>query len=120
MKEDQIILKIKSGQYVRAHDALLRLKKHLGIKFGKKYKIGARSIMVDKYKIEFSLDQKPIKSIKVPFVKEITLDSENQMCKIVFEKLNEEFLRENYIDRIIRFDSFGVQAYIVTKDFVIL
>lgn len=102
LNKDQLIMKIKSGQYVRAHDALLRLQKHLGVKLGKKYKIGARSIMVDTYKIEFSLDQKPINTIKVPFIKNITLDSENQRCEIILENLTEEFLRENYIDRIIK------------------
>ncbi len=110
---DQILLSIESSQYVRAHDALLRLKKHLGLSLGKKYKIGARSVIADIYKIQFSLDQKPLSEIRVPFVKNIDFDLENLICSITFENLTEEFLRENSIDRIIKLikDKIAAQYY---------
>lgn len=102
LKDDYLQVTISSGQYVRAHDALLRLKKNLGIKLGKKHKLGARAIVADKYVIEFPLQKKPLEEFKIPFVKEIRLDGENLLCSLTFENLTEEFLRENYIDRIIR------------------
>ncbi len=99
---DQIQFTIESGQYVRSHDALLRLKKNFGMKFGKKYQVGARTVSADEYTIEIPLKQKPLKDFKLPFVSELKLDYENLKCTLIFKELNEEFLRENYIDRIIR------------------
>ncbi len=102
LKDDQILITIVSGQYVRPHEALLRLKKNFGLKLSKKYKIGVRSITADKYFIEIPLLQKPKKEFGLPFVSELKLDNENLTCNLTFENLSEEFLRENYIDRIIR------------------
>jgi seryl-tRNA synthetase len=102
LKDNEILMTIISGQYVRSHDALLRLKKSFGIKFGKQYKVGVRTVAADKYTIEFSLNQKPLKEFQIPFVKSIKLDSENMQCTLVFEKLDEDFLSHNYIDRIIK------------------
>lgn len=113
IKDDYIQVTITSGQYVRPHEALLRLKKNLGTILGKKYQLGARAISVDKYVIELPLKQKPLEKFKLPFVDELELDGENLTSKVVFKNLNEEFLRENYIDRIIRLinDKIALQHY---------
>ncbi len=102
LKDDNVQVTITSGQYVRSHDALLRLKKNFGIKFGKKYKVGARTVQADQYFIDFTISKKPLKDFEVPFVKEINFDTDNLRCNLVFEDLDEEFLQHNYIDRIIR------------------
>jgi seryl-tRNA synthetase len=102
LKDNSIHLTITSGQYVRPHEAILRLKKNFGDKFGKKYKLGVRTVSADNYLIDFPITQKPTQEFSLPFVKEIKLDSENLECHLAFEGLDEEFLRQNYIDRIIR------------------
>ena len=99
---DQLALTINSGQFVRPHDALFRLKKNFGMEFGKKYKVGARTVTADYYSIEFPITRAPRNKFMIPFVKAIEIDADNLKCRIILENLNEEFLRENHIDRMIR------------------
>ncbi len=49
---NKIDLVIESDRYVRAHDALLRLRKPLSELLGKQYHIGVRGIDVGKFEIE--------------------------------------------------------------------
>jgi seryl-tRNA synthetase len=55
LKDNSIHLTITSGQYVRPHEAILRLKKNFGDKFGKKYKLGVRTVSADNYLIDFPI-----------------------------------------------------------------
>ncbi|UEC41808.1 MAG: hypothetical protein METHAR1v1_70001, partial [Methanothrix sp.] len=50
--ETEISVVIESDRYVRAHDALLRLRRPLADLLGKKYRIGVRGIEVERYEIE--------------------------------------------------------------------
>ena len=102
IENDTILITLTSGQHVRAHDALLRLKKNLGLSMGKKHKLGARMAIADLLKIEFQLTRAPLEDIKVPFINEIQIDSGNLVCIVKLENLTEEFMSENYIDRILR------------------
>ncbi|MEM2924219.1 MAG: serine--tRNA ligase [Methanocellales archaeon] len=63
-------LEILSGRYVRAHDAILRLRKPLAALLGQKYRIGIRGIEVEAFNIEVKADQ-PLKELKIPFIKEM-------------------------------------------------
>jgi seryl-tRNA synthetase len=102
LDNNSVNLTISSGQYVRPHDALFRLKKQFGEVFGKEYKLGVRSVIAENYNIEFPITQKPLRDVKVPFVTKLEIDTNEMVCRINFQNLDEEFLRENYIDRIIR------------------
>ena len=53
--DDKLQVTITSGQYVRAHDALLRLKKSIGVELGKKFKLGTRTVVADEYFIEIPI-----------------------------------------------------------------
>jgi seryl-tRNA synthetase len=99
INKTEISLEIESGTHVRAHEALLRLKKNIGQAFGKKYKLGARSISIFEYVITIELEQTPKKEFTVPFV--TRLEFQDKSCTIVFNDIDEEFLLNNYIDRII-------------------
>jgi len=96
---DEIKMTIKSGRYVRPHDAVFRIRNFLSQELGKKHKIGVREVKGKRYEIKFELDYEPKKEIKIPFIKSISIDGKN--CTIVLENLDEEFLQRNYVDRLV-------------------
>jgi seryl-tRNA synthetase len=99
IKGDTISIEIESGTHVRAHDALIRLKKNLGQMLGKKYKMGARSIAIDELVISFELERELKKEFTVPLVEGI--EFKGNSCTVVLKHLDEEFIQNNYIDRIL-------------------
>lgn len=100
VEKNKLQLEIYSERYVRAHDALLRLKKGLSQKLGKKYHIGARSIFIRNLNIKFRLEKKPKTKFTIPFANFI--EFKNKECTLKLKNIDEEFLRKNYIDRMIR------------------
>jgi len=99
LKGKRIDVHIKSGRYVRAHDALVRLRKAIATELGAKHKIGARDAQITKYMVEIELDSAPERPFTVPFVKSI--DFKDKKARIEFEKLTDEQLSANYVDRIV-------------------
>ena len=97
--KQMINIEIESGTHVRAHEALLRLKKNIGMALGKKYKMGARSVFIDEYVIDIELAQEHKEEFTVPFVESLKFGEKS--CKLIFKDLDEEFIEKNYIDRII-------------------
>lgn len=68
-----IELTITSGRYVRAHDAILRLRKPLAELLGKKYKIGIRGLEVPEFELRVPAD-KPLKQLNIPYVGKMTYE----------------------------------------------
>lgn len=99
IEDNVLFLSINSERYVRSHDALLRLKKGLSEFLGKTYKVGARSIFIDEYKITFELEKEKLAEIKIPFAEKIEIEGKN--CTMFLKNIDEEFLQNNYIDRMI-------------------
>jgi seryl-tRNA synthetase len=99
LRGDTLTVTIDSDEYVRAHDALVRLGKLFGQRFGKKLATGVRQLQADSYIVELELEQEPLKPVKVPFVESLTFDKKS--CTLVFGRLDEKFLTEKYVDRII-------------------
>lgn len=97
---DLLHLHIVSDRYVRAHDALIRLRKKLSEEMGKKYRIGVRELQIEYYTIQFELIRPPETPFVLPFVDEIKFD--NNSCTISVKSLTEEQLSNNYVDRIIQ------------------
>lgn len=97
-EKNSMVLSIISKESFRPHNALLQLKNNISKEFGKKYHLGVREINIDSYEIEFTLEKKPLKDFQIPFAKLIIKDKN---VKLVLEELDEEFLRRNYIDRMI-------------------
>jgi len=98
IKENILSVKIISKGVFRPHNALLQLKNTIGKEFGKKHHIGIRNIIIEKYTIDFELEQTPKKNITIPF-SDVTFEDSN--AKIILKDIDEEFLRKNYIDRMI-------------------
>ncbi|MBS3790850.1 MAG: serine--tRNA ligase [Candidatus Thermoplasmatota archaeon] len=99
IQQDNLSLKIVSDRYVRAHDAVLRLKKRLNQELGREYHVGVRKVKIDHYTIEFELDRGAKEDISLPYVDNIDIDGKR--CEINISGLTEEQLSKNYVDRII-------------------
>lgn len=108
IKGDQLFLEIHSGRYVRAHEGLNRIKKKLGEVLGKKHRVGARDVEILDYRVEFELEKEPVEKFTIPFAKE-TKFSKNK-CTLTLENLDAEFLKRNYIDRMIKLVEEKVEA----------
>ncbi|HDN82961.1 MAG TPA: serine--tRNA ligase [Candidatus Altiarchaeales archaeon] len=96
---DKIILEITSDRYVRPHAAIFRIKNFLAKELGKELRMGIRKISARSYRIKFEVPETPRRSIKLPFVDEIKFSG--NLCEIYLSNLDEDFLRKNYVDRII-------------------
>ncbi|MFW6304593.1 MAG: hypothetical protein ACOC1V_02320, partial [Candidatus Saliniplasma sp.] len=92
-------VKIVSDRYVRAHDAVVRLRKKLSEEMGKKHHVGVRDIKIERYQISFKLEDEPKKQIDLPYVDNIKIEGKN--CEVSVSSLTEEQLQKNFVDRII-------------------
>lgn len=70
---NRIDLTIESDRYVRAHDAVLRLRKPLAELLGKKYHIGVRGLDISKFEIE--VESNRAIEHKIPYVREIKFEN---------------------------------------------
>lgn len=107
---NELRLKISSGRYVRAHDALLRLMKKISTELGEKYKIGLREIKVLEYRIFFprkGLSEESQKEIReLPCSVEFSQDG----FTLILRDLSEAEIKARVIDRLV-----GLAEEILTK-----
>lgn len=100
--ENVLEVVLYSGNLVRSHVGILRLKKIFAKELGEKLKIGIRKVLVKNFKIilfEY-MDEIAINKVKsMPKVKEII--SEKDKTIVQLEDLEENDLRGNLIDRLI-------------------
>jgi seryl-tRNA synthetase len=95
----ELLLVLTSGRYVRAHEALLRLRKELSTSLGRAHRVGARDVRIDSYRIEFELDQEPLRSVTVPLASSITF--EGRTVRMELRDVPEDHLTRNYVDRLV-------------------
>ncbi len=102
VEKESLHLTIVSDRYVRAHDAVMRLKKTLNQELGPEYHVGVREVKIDNYKIEFELDREPKEKeeLTLPYTDNINIKGE--YCEINISSLSEGELSKNYVDRIIK------------------
>jgi seryl-tRNA synthetase len=98
IKNNLLSLNIISEGNFRSHNALLQMKNYIGKEFGKKHHLGIREIKIESYTIEFELEKKPIKKINIPFA-DVKINEKRAV--LLLKNIDEEFLRRNYIDRMI-------------------
>jgi seryl-tRNA synthetase len=98
VSKNSLSFSIISEGLFRPHSALLQMKNNISKEFGKKHKVGVRDIKIQGYDINFELEKKPLKKITIPFA-DIKFKDKN--TTISLKNIDEEFLRRNYIDRII-------------------
>jgi len=99
LKGDRLDMQLTSGRYVRPHDAVFRIKNLFTQELGKKYKLGVREIFGKTYLIELPLEKEPKKPVTLAYAKKLTFSGKN--CVLELADLNEEFLKNNYVDRMI-------------------
>jgi len=95
----ELFLNIESGNYVRAHEAVLRLRKFLGQELGKEIRAGIRQAFLDTYSVVFELPFEPLKELKIPFAEEVLVDGKT--CTLVLKDVKDDFVQKNSIDRMI-------------------
>ncbi|MEM3593329.1 MAG: hypothetical protein QXS27_01230, partial [Candidatus Jordarchaeaceae archaeon] len=100
LKGDKVELEIVSGRYVRAHAAILRLSNALSELLGAKYHVGVRKAVATNYQIETELEKEPLAPVTLPFTKEIKI--ENKKAHIALVEMDENQLKRNYPDRLLR------------------
>ncbi|HHF58662.1 MAG TPA: serine--tRNA ligase, partial [Thermoplasmatales archaeon] len=99
VSENNLNIEIISGTKRRAHDILLNFRNILSKNLGKKYKIGVRKIDVSLYEVTFSLEKEPLQPVTIPFA-DLEIDGKN--VRMILKDTSEEFLRKNYVDRMIK------------------
>ncbi|NIA10194.1 MAG: hypothetical protein GWP10_10845 [Nitrospiraceae bacterium] len=95
---DAITMRILSEGNIRSHEGAVRIKKALSTELGREYRVGIRDIYITDYVINIDLEQKPLKEFSIPFA-ELKIDGNEAEMRI--KDKGEEFLRENYIDRMM-------------------
>ena len=98
IQKNCLMLTLVSRGIFRPHNALLQMKNLFSQEFGKKHRLGVREITIDEYIIEFDLEKKPLKEVTIPFA---SLSFKDKQVMMVLKDVDEEFLRRNYIDRMI-------------------
>jgi len=107
-------LTIKSGRYVRAHDALFRLTKLLSEELGKKHKIGLRGLKASEYRVVLpvsgTLSEQARHELadlpsKISYKEEVALakgiEPRTISITLILPELNEASLRSRAIDRLV-------------------
>ncbi|MEE8402235.1 MAG: hypothetical protein V3R93_00615, partial [Candidatus Hydrothermarchaeaceae archaeon] len=97
---DEIHIELSSGRYVRPHDAILRINKHLSARLGKEQKVGIRRIEVKSYEIWYELKQKPLEEVTLPFTEKIEITDEE--AHLVLKDIDQQALEGKYVDRLLR------------------
>jgi len=98
IEKKSLFFNIVSHGNFRPHNTLLQMKNSISEKLGKKHHIGVREIKIDRYEIKFDLEKEPLKEIDIPFA---ILKLEGKKATMTLRNVDEEFLRRNYIDRMI-------------------
>jgi seryl-tRNA synthetase len=96
---NELALTITSGRYVRAHEALLRLRKELSARMGREHRLGVRAVRIDRYVISFQVAEEPEAPVRVPFAS--SLEFQGTTAVLTLADVTEEFLSRNYVDRLV-------------------
>ncbi|MDO9518461.1 MAG: serine--tRNA ligase [Methanosarcinaceae archaeon] len=106
---DRINLTVESGKHVRAHDAMLRIRKPLAAIIGKEFKVGVRGIDVESYIIEIP-SENPLGELKIPHVSNIVYDE--GVITLTLD-VGEAELEKRVPDRILTLmeDKIAAQSY---------
>jgi seryl-tRNA synthetase len=99
LKGDTLRFRIESGGDVRAHEAVLRLRKGLQKVLGPEHHVGVREVEAETYEMSWTLDREPKRDLHVPFVRALRFDGDQVTMEM--EDLSEEFLQRNYADRLV-------------------
>jgi seryl-tRNA synthetase len=95
----EVKLELETHGRTRAHEALLRLRKGLAERLGKKHRIGVRDVAIDAYEVAFDVERPAKTPFTIPFAKALRFDGTQVALEV--EDVSQEFLQSNAIDRMI-------------------
>ena len=95
----EVAVEVGTHGRMRAHEALLRLRKGLAERLGKKHRIGVRDVVIEAYEVGFDVERPAKTPFTIPFARALRLDGTE--VAIELEELGEEFLANNSVDRMI-------------------
>ena len=98
INKNNLSFSIISEDTLRPHNVLLNLKNSICREFGKKHHVGVREIKINRYTIDFYLERKALKKVKIPFA---DVKIKNKKATISLRNITDDFLQRNYIDRMI-------------------
>lgn len=98
LEGDRIRLTLESDGS-RPHQALLAFVRRLGEELGRRQKIGVRSFRATRYRASFLLDPVPAHPISLPIPHHLHVEGANATLEL--DDLEEEGLRDNWMDRAI-------------------
>jgi len=98
IEKGTLSLFIISEGTLRPHNTLLQIKNAFSKELGKTHHIGVRDITIEKYTISFDLMREPLKDVSIPFAE---VKTKGKHATMLLSDVSEEFLRRNYIDRMI-------------------
>jgi seryl-tRNA synthetase len=100
-KEDALQFTITSGEVIPPHHAILRMRKFLAQKIGRKYHIGLGEVVFKSYKIDVDIPNKPEEKFSIPFVNKITFQ-ENKAKLEIDNQIPIDLVEKGAIDRIVK------------------
>ncbi|MEM4700314.1 MAG: aminoacyl--tRNA ligase-related protein [Candidatus Nezhaarchaeales archaeon] len=102
VKDDKLFLEIVSGRGVRAHDGLLRIRKHLAQVMGLKFRIGLRKVYVEVLEAEVPSPAFGLEEVKQKLKGIADVIKVDDGLVVMFRNLSEEDLEDRVVDRALR------------------
>jgi seryl-tRNA synthetase len=87
-------LNMTSGTYTRAHEGIVRLKKPIMEKVGRKHQIGIRDVAIDTYVVTITATPSKVAELKGLKVPECEVELDGEKIKILFKNLGDGELKE--------------------------
>ena len=102
LEEDKLYIEIASGRYVRAHDALFRLRNALATSLGREFKVGIRGLKVLNYEIEIPNFKGNINDLKrlIGSLGDVVVTDDKLTIRLGV--LSEGDLESRLVDRLVR------------------
>ncbi|HUR67928.1 MAG TPA: serine--tRNA ligase [Candidatus Thermoplasmatota archaeon] len=95
----EVAIELETTGRSRAHEQLLRLRKGIAERVGKKHKLGVRDLAIDGYEVTFDLERPAKTPFTIPFAKALKFDGTQVTMEL--EDTSEEFLQANSVDRML-------------------
>ena len=95
----EVRVELETTGRVRAHEAMLRLRKGLAERVGKKHRLGVREVVIDDYEVGFTADRPAKTPFTIPFAKALRFDGHEVTMEL--EDVSDDFLGSNGVDRMI-------------------
>lgn len=96
---NEITIELETRGRIRAHDALVRLRKGLAERLGKKHRLGVRGMQIDGYNVTFTAERAPKTPFTIPFAKALKFDGTEVTIELA--DVSDDFVYGNSIDRMI-------------------